>query len=158
MLSTQDICLRCHHPSLVPIPTGSGAADEPPPLLELDEGPVYAVHTILDSQRWGSRLEYLIDWEDYRPEERFCVLCHDILNPALLKEFPAQHPDRTYRSSRAARGESRFLPIPRCQTPQLPPLIPVPQKINHMHLLSSIMNCYISHSHTVIGSCRSYLQ
>ncbi|KAI2660329.1 Transposon Ty3-I Gag-Pol polyprotein [Labeo rohita] len=45
-----------------PKPTEAGA--EPPPEV-LEHPTIYTVHEILDSQRRGGRLEYLIDWEGY---------------------------------------------------------------------------------------------
>ncbi|XP_051527982.1 chromobox protein homolog 2-like [Myxocyprinus asiaticus] len=96
---------------------GSGEVVGPPPPLLLDDGPVYAVHEILNSQHQIGHLEYLIDWEGYGPEERSWVAQDDILDPALLTSFHADHPQRPalhgrgrprhreFRASGAARGE-----------------------------------------------------
>ncbi len=53
---------------------------EPPLPLILEDGVVYEVRTILDSQRRGGRLEYLVDWEGYGPE-RGHGFPDDILDP-----------------------------------------------------------------------------
>ncbi|KAI2661166.1 Transposon Tf2-9 polyprotein [Labeo rohita] len=59
----------CHEP-LLPS-TEPGQEEDPPPPLVLEEGSIYSVNEILQSRRRGGRLEYLIDWEGYGPEERW---------------------------------------------------------------------------------------
>ncbi|KAK3554731.1 hypothetical protein QTP70_033145 [Hemibagrus guttatus] len=53
-----------------PVTYQPGEAEEPPPLLIMDEGSAYLVRDILDSRRRGGRLEYLVDREGYGPKER----------------------------------------------------------------------------------------
>ncbi|KAI2642436.1 Transposon Tf2-8 polyprotein [Labeo rohita] len=79
-----------------------GAEAEPPPPEVLEQPSVFTVREILDSRRRGGRLEYLIDWEGYGPEERSWVNRDDVLDPLLLLEFHRSHPNRP-----APRGRGR---------------------------------------------------
>ncbi|KAL0153692.1 hypothetical protein M9458_051000, partial [Cirrhinus mrigala] len=82
-----------------------GAEVEPPPPEILEPPSIYTVHEILGSRRRGGRLEYLIDWEGYGPEERSWVSQDDILDPTLLSDFHRDHPDQP-----APRGRGRREP------------------------------------------------
>ncbi|KAL0146797.1 hypothetical protein M9458_057736 [Cirrhinus mrigala] len=121
----------CHEP-LLPS-TEPGHEEEPPPPMVLEEGSIYSVKEILQSRRHGGRLEYLVDWEGYGPEERSWVPRDDILDPTLILEFHAAHPEypaprgrgrpprrRRSRPSGAGRGEGVMSGIGQALTPVTP--------------------------------------
>ena len=68
--------------------------DTPPPPLDIKEGPAYAVRSLLDSQRCGGWLQYLMDWEGYGTEEQCWVPVDNILDPNIICDFHLRPLDR----------------------------------------------------------------
>lgn len=90
--------MRVHpifHPSLLK-PASNDENTPPIPEGISSESPQYEVAAILDSRRVGRSIQYLVDWENYGPNERSweprSVLLADI--PQLLHQFHLANPHR----------------------------------------------------------------
>ncbi|KAL0192341.1 hypothetical protein M9458_010637, partial [Cirrhinus mrigala] len=94
--------LKPYYSPVSPVSTEPGPVDDPPLPIVLEDATVYSVKEILSSQRYGGRLEYLVDWKGYSPEEMSWVPRDDILDPNLLAEFHTSHPQDP-----APRGRGR---------------------------------------------------
>lgn len=76
-----------HMKSIIPGPLATDIPPvTPPPPVDIEGQPVYLVKVILSSQCRNGKLEYLIKWEGYDPEEYCWIPAQDILDPNLCRE------------------------------------------------------------------------
>ncbi|KAI2660339.1 Transposon Tf2-6 polyprotein [Labeo rohita] len=162
-LSCKKLTLKPYHPPVLsPSSTEPGEEETPPDVIK--EG-IYRVREILDSRWRGGALQYLVDWEDFGPEERSWVPRDDILDPDLLREFHAAHPSKpaprsrgrpprrkkTTRPSGADRGGGGVLSrnhlAPPLTRPRSHLFVPRHRITNHIHLFIITATTYKAHTH-----------
>jgi transposase InsO family protein len=88
--------LEPYHPNTLPsrsVPT------PPPPIVNAEGEEEYEVSRILDSRIFRRKLQYLVDWTGYGPEERSWVSAGDFEDDdPLVLEFHQKHPSRPSRT------------------------------------------------------------
>ena len=90
-----------------------GRVQPPPPAVIVDGVEEYEVESILDSRIRNQRLEYLIDWTGYSPDERTWEMATDVANAAqALEDYHREYPNRP--SPRDIQGR----PLPRSAAPR----------------------------------------
>jgi hypothetical protein len=86
-----------------------GSIIQPPPPIELEDGPEYEVAAILDSRIIRNKLYYLVDWLGYSPSERSWEPIENVTNArALLNAFHRQYPHKPGPRSKTTRDTCCF--------------------------------------------------
>ena len=89
--------------------TMPGRITQPPPPIELEDGPEYEVAAILDSKIVRNKLYYLVDWLGYSPSERTWEPIENVTNArAFLEDFHRRYPEKPGPQSKTTRGTRRF--------------------------------------------------
>jgi hypothetical protein len=84
-----------HVSLLQPVSSAYRVDAVPPPPIVIDESLEYEVSQILDSRIRRNKLEYLVDWKGYGPQDRTWEPASALTNASeLVAEFHRQHSDR----------------------------------------------------------------
>ena len=86
-----------------------GRITQPPPPIELEDGPECKVVAILDSKIVRNKLYYLVDGLGFSPNERTWEPIENVTNArAFLEDFHSQYPDKLGPQSKTTRDTHRF--------------------------------------------------
>ena len=86
-----------------------GRITQPPPPIELEDGPEYEVAAILDYKIVRNKLYYLVDWLRYSPSERTWEPIENVNNArAFLEDFHHQYPQKLGPQSKTTHNTRRF--------------------------------------------------
>ena len=96
--------LEPYHESTIP-----GRITQPPPPIELEDGPEYEVAAILNSKIVRNKLYYLVNWLGYSPSEHTWEPIENVTNAhAFLEDFHRQHLDKPGPQYKTTRDTLRF--------------------------------------------------
>ena len=86
-----------------------GRITQPPPPIELEDGPEYVGAAILDSKIVRNKLYYLVDRLGYSPSEHTWEPVENVTNARpLLEDFHRQYPDKPGPQYKMTRDTRRF--------------------------------------------------
>jgi hypothetical protein len=72
--------------------------------------PKYEVETILDSQHFHNRIQFLVSWKGYGYEENTWTDENDVHTPDLIREFYRKNPGAPHRIHAVRFGKLPFPP------------------------------------------------
>ena len=75
----------------------------PPPSRIIDGGETFTVKWLMDCRRRGRGLQYLVNWEGYRAEERSWTPARFIIDKTLIRDY---HKDQPIPPLKTPRGAS----------------------------------------------------
>ena len=87
-----------------------GRSQPTPPSVEIDGCKEYKIKSILDSQIWQGKLEYLVHWRGYPISERIWEPASNLSNaPEKIRIFHHQHPIQPRINHRFHTQKIKFL-------------------------------------------------
>lgn len=94
------------HTSLLKVYDPLSNSKSPPPPVSIEGELEYEVRRILDSRRYRGKLQYLIDWVGYAPEDRSWEPAEHVHAPLLVHRFHALNPTKPLPINRPLGGRT----------------------------------------------------